>query len=582
MYLNQEDALSIEDLKYALKKAIRHGLQLAIFNSCDGLGLLYELGKLSLPNAIVMREQIVDEVAHKFLQYFLEIYAQGHSLPMATRRARERLQTWEQKYPCSSWLPVLYQHQSAVSPLWNDLKVGFNKHKFTITYREPKREPEIRIPQPQVIKRSRGFNLLLVSGVSTITTILVLLLQTWGLLQKWELQAFDQALSRRNAEPADSRFLVITVDDQDIAYQQEQGMTRQGSLADAALLELLNKIEPFEPKTIASDIIHDFPFAPELAQKIEDSGNFLGICRVENRKSKFEGIRPPQELSKNHLGFSNIAIDSDGVIRRQIIGMTGSEICQSDISLSLRLALNYLDGYEVKRDPDSRVLIIGDTLFPRFSASSGAYNLPNEENGSYQILLNYRSSPPPKVSLRKILQGHKDAELAEMVTGKIVLIGVKELNADLYYTPYSQGLESKKTFGVFIHAQAASNIISAVLDQRSLIWWFPDWIEGFWIGLWAIVGAGIAIVWNSTKGRAIAVFLAFIILYGCYYFLLTLASGWILLIAPVIALVISPFLVNIVAEKTKLQMRQKPASTGLNGNDNSRSSESKIAERVYR
>ena len=126
LYLNQEDILTIEDLKHALKKAIKHGLQLAIFNSCDGLGLLYELGKLSLPNAIVMREQIVDEVAHKFLQYFLEIYSQGHSLPVATRRARERLQTWEQKYPCSSWLPVLYQHQSAVSPVWEDLKIGVN------------------------------------------------------------------------------------------------------------------------------------------------------------------------------------------------------------------------------------------------------------------------------------------------------------------------------------------------------------------------------------------------------------------------------------------------------------------------
>ena len=229
LYLNQEDILTIEDLKHALKKAIKHGLQLAIFNSCDGLGLLYELGKLSLPNAIVMREQIVDEVAHKFLQYFLEIYSQGHSLPVATRRARERLQTWEQKYPCSSWLPVLYQHQSAVSPVWEDLKIGVNNKLANIVTQPIKtkiqEKPESKRDLTVGAPRSRPLNLFLVCGIGTITTILILLFQNWGLLEKWELNAFDYTISRRVSEPKDQRFLVVTVDDQDIAYQQEQGFS---------------------------------------------------------------------------------------------------------------------------------------------------------------------------------------------------------------------------------------------------------------------------------------------------------------------------------------------------------------------
>ncbi|MDJ0900049.1 MAG: AAA-like domain-containing protein [Xenococcus sp. MO_188.B8] len=529
LYINQEDILTIEDLKYALKKAIKQGLQLAIFNSCDGLGLLYELGKLSLPNAIVMREQIVDEIAHKFLQYFLAIYAQGYSLPLATRRARERLQTWEQKYPCSSWLPVLYQHQSAISPLWNDLKFGVNNQSIPIT-----NQPKIRI---QKRKKWQFLQLFLVGGIGTITTILILLLQTWGWLQTWELNAFDRALSWQVAEPADQRFLVITVDDQDITYQREQGMNLQGSLADAALVELLNKLEPLEPKTIALDIIHDFPFSQELANKINEINNFIGICRVENQKSKFNDIKPPPELASNRIGFSNLALDSDGVIRRQIIGMTSGKTCQSDLSLSLRLALDYLDNYEVKRDQDSGVLIIGDTVFPRLNATSGAYNLPDTENGGYQILLNYRSLSPPTVALREVIQGQKDSELAELVTGKIILIGVKGPNIDLHYTPYSQSLQTKRMLGVFIHAQATSNIISAVLDQRPVLWWFPNWVEGFWISLWSLVGAGIAVVWRIPQNRAIAITLALVILYGCYYFLLTFSGGWILLIAPGIALI---------------------------------------------
>jgi hypothetical protein len=39
IYINQTDSLSLNELKYGLKKAIAQGLQLAIFNSCDGLGV---------------------------------------------------------------------------------------------------------------------------------------------------------------------------------------------------------------------------------------------------------------------------------------------------------------------------------------------------------------------------------------------------------------------------------------------------------------------------------------------------------------------------------------------------------------
>ena len=370
----------------------------------------------------------------------------------------------------------------------------------------------------------------------------------WGWLQKWELKAFDQALGWRVPEPVDQRFLVITVDDRDIAYQESRGMNLRGSLADNALLELLNKLEPFKPKTIASDIIHDFPFEPELGAKISSSDNFFGICRIKNQQSKFNELKPPPELSSNRLGFSNLAIDSDGVIRRQIMGMTGGEFCQSDISLSLRLALDYLDNYKVKRDPDSGILSIGDTIFPRLNSSSGAYNLPNTENGGYQILLNYRDFAPPTVTLREILQGKKDAELAKLVTGKIILIGVKSPNVDLHYTPHSQGLQTKRMLGVFIHAQAASNIISAVLEQRDLLWWFPNWFEGFWISIWSFIGAGIVLLWKSPLYRAIAIITGLIILYACYYFLLTVAGGWILLIAPGIALVVSYFAFNLLVK----------------------------------
>jgi CHAT domain len=119
--LNPTDQLSLSELKYGLRRAIAQGLQLAIFNSCDGLGLAHELQHLHLPQMIVMREPIADSVAHSFLTYFLAAYAQGLPLHLATRQARERLQGLEQQFPCASWLPLLLQSSIANPPTWQDL-----------------------------------------------------------------------------------------------------------------------------------------------------------------------------------------------------------------------------------------------------------------------------------------------------------------------------------------------------------------------------------------------------------------------------------------------------------------------------
>ena len=122
IYINGTEEITISDLKYALTTAIKRGLKLAIFNSCDGLGLANELAQLNIPEIIVMREPVPDPVAHKFLNYFLTAYSGGKSLYLSVREARERLQGLEHIYPCASWLPVLFQNPAENPPGWNDLR----------------------------------------------------------------------------------------------------------------------------------------------------------------------------------------------------------------------------------------------------------------------------------------------------------------------------------------------------------------------------------------------------------------------------------------------------------------------------
>ncbi|WP_054464671.1 NACHT domain-containing protein [Planktothricoides sp. SR001] len=119
--------LSISDIRNHLNKAIDQGLKLAIFNSCDGLGLAHQLGEgqqLYLPQIMVMRDRLPMPLAPIFLQYFFEEFIQGISLYSALRATRNRLEfpTIKDEFPCASWLPVICQNPAHLPPTWNDLR----------------------------------------------------------------------------------------------------------------------------------------------------------------------------------------------------------------------------------------------------------------------------------------------------------------------------------------------------------------------------------------------------------------------------------------------------------------------------
>ena len=122
--INETEKLSLKYLKNALTNAIEKGLQLAIFNSCKGLGIAQDLAELHIPQIIVMRQPVPDEVAQVFLKNFLQAFANGESLYNSVREARQKLEGLEDRFPCASWLPVICQ---------NPAEVPFNWFKFSDT-----------------------------------------------------------------------------------------------------------------------------------------------------------------------------------------------------------------------------------------------------------------------------------------------------------------------------------------------------------------------------------------------------------------------------------------------------------------
>jgi WD40 repeat protein/energy-coupling factor transporter ATP-binding protein EcfA2 len=122
IYLNENldnNSLTLEQLEEALKTAIDNGLQLAIFNSCDGLGLAKTLEKLNIPVAIVLREPVPNQVAQVFFKNFLEAFAvEQLSLYLSVQQARRKLQGLEDEFPGASWLPAICHNPAVEPPTW--------------------------------------------------------------------------------------------------------------------------------------------------------------------------------------------------------------------------------------------------------------------------------------------------------------------------------------------------------------------------------------------------------------------------------------------------------------------------------
>jgi ABC-type phosphate transport system substrate-binding protein len=122
--LNKEDSLTIESFKDNFKRAIDRGLQLAIFNSCDGLGLAQQIAELNLPQSIVMREPIPDKIAVEFLKHFFHHFSQNQPLVLALRETRKDLEPFDREgaIPGAQWLPVICTRESATPLTWKKFR----------------------------------------------------------------------------------------------------------------------------------------------------------------------------------------------------------------------------------------------------------------------------------------------------------------------------------------------------------------------------------------------------------------------------------------------------------------------------
>ncbi|MCL1463895.1 CHASE2 domain-containing protein [Argonema galeatum] len=512
IYISKDESLEIEQFKNALKSAINNGLKIAIFNSCEGLGLAEQIAKLQIPVAVFMQEKVPDRVAQSFLKEFLTEYAKGQPLQTAFRRAQSRLEEFT-TLPGATWLPKLYQNLGETPPTWEEL-------------RDKKKPIPLPIPPPS---RPSKPKLQTVFIASFIVTSLVMGVRSIGWLQSWELQAYDAMMRMRPSEPPDPRLLIVGADKEDIDKYNYP-------LRDGTLAKVIDKLQQHQPIAIGLDIYRNLPVPPGYAAMIahfQQNKRLIAVCKY---KANEESVDPPPKIPVEQIGFSNLPLDEYNIVRRYFLSRSPNTIsdfesCKTNYSFGFQLAYRYLYAKKIPVQTPENNWQFGNIILKRLGTRSGGYQ--NLDGMSNQTLLNYRASSQiaQQVTVRDILN---DRFEPSWVKDKIVLIGViADSVKDPYNTPY--GIKR----GLYVHAHAISEILSAVEDKRPLLRWLPLWGDAIWIGFWSLIGGGIVwFLYSSPLRLWLAISISIAILYALCFGLF-IQGFWLPLVPSAFALLVT-------------------------------------------
>ncbi|MBG1240509.1 CHASE2 domain-containing protein [Nostoc sp. NZL] len=395
---------------------------------------------------------------------------------------------------------------------------------------EKLRVPFVKVQDSRETSKSKSWlQIILVTSVGVTAFI-------WGVrelkwLQPWELRVYDQMLRSRPAQAPDRRILLVKITDDDLKREK-------WTLSDRTINQLLKKIESYQPR-----IVGLYLFQPEhnnLAANLQNQDNIISTCLFSSLGR--DEMPPPPNFPIDNVGFSDVVADheNDQILRRSLLfAHSTDQKCTTSFAFGALIAINYLEKqgieYQFTNKGDFQ---LGKTLFPRLQANSGSYQ--HLDAGGYQILLNYRhpDSLADQVTLTAVLSGQVNPNL---IKDRLVIIGTTATNLPPggFYTPYSTLPDQPARMpALFIHAQIASQLISTVLDGRSLIWYWPDWVELIWVLGWSLLGSVLAWRWQNPLHLLVAggtTLLGLVLICVALF----LQAGWVPLIPSALALVFS-------------------------------------------
>jgi len=349
----------------------------------------------------------------------------------------------------------------------------------------------------QYTPRTLSFSLLICISVAVV----VVQVRNQGWLQAWDLMAYDYLLNQTVEESGlNENIVIVGISEEDIQSRQEW------PLSDQTLAQIIKRILAQSPNAIGIDIYRDMLIAPGtelLTEALRNRDNVLLVEKFSSNKSEM-AIYPNQGLVNEHqIGFSDMLIDNDGVVRRGLLFLNNDE--RISYALSLRLASIFLANKNIQLRSDPKApdhLMLGNVTYIPLEENDGGY--VGFDASGYQYFLSYANEKPGfKIISLKELFGNK--ENLQFMRDKIVIVGViSDSVKDAFITPLNKGKNSDNLMpGVVLHAYATNQLInSALLDEKPLST-VSDYWENAWIIFWSLLGASFAIISTTVLRYAI-------------------------------------------------------------------------------
>lgn len=331
-----------------------------------------------------------------------------------------------------------------------------------------------------------------------------------GYLESAELDAYDWSLRfRPPQEEGSPPITLVTITDQDIRQLGHWPVT------DEILAHALEIMTQHHPRAIGVDIYRDLEVAPGrqyLEQILRDHPEIMMVMKFG--KIEKGGIPAPAIVREpNRIGFTDIVVDSDGIVRRGLLFMDdGTNFYES---FAFRLAVKYLEQEGIVPEPSAENpawMKLGHTVFRPLESDDGSY--VGADAQGYQFLLNLdrRENFFQTISFGAVLAGDYKPELFE---DHIVLIGVVAQGVkDYFYTSQCGILTACPPIpGIMLHGYVLRQLVrSAQGEHFAPIDTFSDALETGWIGLW-VIGGGLVGAWVRGAWRfSLAVFIGVVVL----------------------------------------------------------------------
>jgi len=377
-------------------------------------------------------------------------------------------------------------------------------------------------------------------ALGLVASLLVIGLRSAGLLQFVELATYDVYLRAKERTTVPEPRVVLVQ-----AFEADIQKLAEWPLSDRNMNAVLEKLLAYEPRVVGVDLYRDIPVPPgheDLVSLLKRDKRIVFIEKFGKDSSK-RVAGPPALRGTDQIGFADITVDQDGVVRRGLLFLDdGKDVA---VSLSLRLALAYLAEKGITPQPDKvepSYLRLGSVTLKPLEANDGAY--VHADAQGYQYLLDYRGGANrfKTYSISDVLEGRVDPRL---IKDNVVIVGVNaESVKDEFLTPFDRFTRhGQTTAGIAVHGYEVSQLLRAALDGDAPIGFLPDRYENLWILLWGIAGALVGRVARSTVRFSLATASGLLLLVGAT--LLAFFVHWWLPVAPVaIAWVASAALVT--------------------------------------